>query len=175
MSKIEDEVSRLYSDLEHNDLSVQTIEYDPTGQPNSQNAINRAKLQELDVVFPAPNQLFIDLDNEHSYQMFLRLLQIFVRFVDEDAEWVVFPSKSGLPKRHVHVNLSFNVRDEEQRVMFQAMLGSDRVRELLGYVQAVNGDPHPTLFLEKRYKGLLGTGEELQMQCDILTDDEIPF
>jgi len=29
-------------------------------------------------------------------------------------------------------------------------LGSDRVREVLGFVQIQNGDPHPTLFLEAK-------------------------
>ena len=36
------------------------------------------------------------------------------------------------------------------KLLLQACLGSDRVRELLGYVQMKNGDAHPTLFLESK-------------------------
>jgi hypothetical protein len=44
------------------------------------------------------------------------------------------PSRSGLPKRHITVTLVDPVSQIE-RLALQAMLGSDRVRELLGYVQ----------------------------------------
>jgi hypothetical protein len=175
MSKIEDEISRLHSDITDNDLSVQHIEYDPYGQPNSQNAINRAQLENLTVVFPQPYELFIDLDNEHSYQMFIRLFQIFLKFVDGDASFTERPSKSGLPKRHVTVYMSRDVKDETERVMFQAFLGSDRVRELLGYVQAANGDPHPTLFLEKGQDVLPAAPERAMLTGEILSDSDIPF
>ena len=149
------------------DLDVQFIEYDPTGKPNSQNAINKAKFENLEVKFPTTNELFIDVDNEHSFQMFIRLFQIFQKFVDKGASFVEYPSKSGLPKRHVTVSLSRPVRNEEQRILFQALLGSDRVREILGYVQATNGDPHPTLFLEAKPAEF--------SDGDILTDADIPF
>ena len=171
MSKAEDSLEKLYN-TEDNDLSIQHIEYDPTGQPNSQNAINRAAVENLNVVFPTSHELFIDIDNELSYQMFLRQFQVFQKFVDGDAEFVESPSKSGLPKRHVAVWLSRPIKDEVERILFQALLGSDRVREILGYVQAVNGDPHPTLFLEAKPKLLTGAVFE---DGDILTDDDIPF
>lgn len=168
MSKIEESLTEIAKDFRENELEVQYIEYDPTGQPNSQNAINRAALQNLTVVFPTPFHLFIDIDTELSYQMFIRQFQMFKKFVDNDAYFIEAPSKSGLPKRHITVFLSNPVRDEEQRILFQALLGSDRVREMLGYVQASNGDPHPTLFLEAKPKQLTG-------EIAILTDDDLPF
>ena len=60
------------------------------------------------------------------------------------------PSKSGEPGK-MHITLVFQDRTFTtlERIGLQAMLGSDRVRELLSYVQYLNGDAHPTLFLEK--------------------------
>jgi hypothetical protein len=191
MSKAEDVVEKIAGDADTELFDIQKINYNPLGQPNSQNAIDRAKLENLTVLFPRSNQLFIDIDSDHSYQMFKRLLMIFRRLVDQAAELEERPSKSGLPKRHITIHMSFDVRDEEQRAMFQAMLGSDRVRELLAYVQAANGDPHPTLFLETGLKALPAAPEHLQLTVgedmvndmvrgdgklsDILTNDEIPF
>ena len=130
------------------DLDIKEIIYDPTGRPNSQRAINEAAEKNLNVVFPKANELFIDIDNEHSFQMYIKQSMIARRhigMVDED----ITPSKSGLPKRHIIVTLDHDVTEVE-RAGLQAMLGSDRVRELLAYVQAKNNDPHPTLFLEKK-------------------------
>jgi hypothetical protein len=172
MSKSEDQLMSMYTE-EGGDLEIRTITYDPTGMPNSQNAINKAKLENLIVVFPEPNQLFIDLDNEISYQMFIRQFQIFQKFIDKGAEVKVTTSKSGLPKQHATVRLSFKVT-EEKRILFQALLGSDRVRELLGYVQETNGDPHPTLFLEAGPKQLPDYGQ-CYPDAPPLTDEDCPF
>lgn len=169
MSKIEESLTERFDTPGlQEELSIQTIEYDPTGMPNSQNAINRAAIENLEVVFPTRYELFVDLDTELSYQMFIRQFQIFQKFIDSDSEYFEEPSKSGLPKRHVTVGLSRPVQDETQRILFQALLGSDRVRELLGYVQVNNGDPHPTLFLEKIVGAEFSDGS-------VLTDDDIPF
>lgn len=175
MSKIESKIEKdLSLDLtlspNNTDLEQHEIEYDPTGMPNSENAITRAQAEDLLIVYPRPNQLFVDLDNEHSFLLFKKQFDLFVKFIDADAEFSEAPSKSGLPKRHVTVWLSCEVT-EEKRILFQALLGSDRVRELLGYVQESNGDPHPTLFLEKPIKLLTGNFGS----TEILKDSDIPF
>jgi len=61
---------------------------------------------------------------------------------------VIGYSRSGAPKRHVTVTLDQPI-DNYQRVALQAIMGSDRVREFLSYVQHRNGDQHPILFIEK--------------------------
>jgi hypothetical protein len=174
MSKVEESLDKLDFSPQ-SELDIQSIEYNPLGEPNSQAAIDRAVRESLTVVFPLSFQLFLDLDTEHSFKMFERLFMIFKKFIDNDADYTVEWSRSGAPKRHVTVNLSHSVRDEVERVMFQAFLGSDRVRELLGYVQAINGDPHPTLFLEAGQKALPAAPERAMLTGEILTDDEIPF
>jgi hypothetical protein len=60
-------------------------------------------------------------------------------------------------------------------VMFQAFLGSDRVREILGYAQAMNGDPNPTLFLEAGQKALPAAAERAMLTGEILTDEDCLF
>jgi hypothetical protein len=141
------EAAELTSSAVNQDLEIRDIQYDPTGKPNSQRAINEAKEKGLLVVFPAENELQIDIDNEHSYQMYVKQMDIVTKYVGVES-FIEHPSKSGLPKRHITVRLKSPVTMIE-RIALQACLGSDRVREVLGYVQYKNGDPNPVLFLEK--------------------------
>ena len=148
MSKIEDAITILTSEETNTDLEMKDIQYDPLGMPNSQRAIDLAVNDGLNAIFPKDTELQIDIDNEHSFQMFEKQRLILNRFVPiKDIK--IEPSRSGLPKRHITVTL-FDSITQIERLALQAMLGSDRVRELLGYVRHKNNDPHPTLFLEKR-------------------------
>lgn len=85
MSKVEQDIlgrpstSELISDL-NTDLAIKDIEYDPKGQPNSKNAEDRAVREGLDIRFP-DNELFIDIDNEHSYLMFQKQIDIVKKHV----------------------------------------------------------------------------------------------
>lgn len=129
--------------------------------PNSQRAIDEAALLGMDVVFPAANQLQIDIDSDEAYERYLRvhpLLYQHLGVVDGEEH----PSKSGGEKRHITLTLKKDITDTE-RILLQACLGSDPVREFLGYIQVLTGDPHPVLFLEKRNAGLLGT-EHAELQ-----------
>lgn len=174
MSKVEDQILFQYGKgtmldpLSNTDLEIKFL-YDPNGGPNSDRALQQAKNEGLNVVFPNDHQLFIDIDNDHSYLLFLKQMDILRAYVGVETVNVE-PSKSGLPKRHITVSLVDSITELE-RIGLQAMMGSDRVRELLAYVQEKNGDPHPTLFLEVKPGGVL------QLNSDIYTlmDDEIPF
>lgn len=134
----------------NSDLEMKTIEYGPNGMPNSQRAVNQAQIEGLEVVYPKDNQLQIDIDNQHSYSLLQNMLCIVNKFIGP-SNYEEKPSKSGNPHKF-HVTLTFEDHVKFtgiERLALQAMLGSDRVRELLGYVQEKNGDPHPVLFLEK--------------------------
>jgi hypothetical protein len=107
----------------------------------------------LEVVTPKPNELFIDIDGEADMKTFRENVAIFDELVMTIAGKKVMPSKSGDPaRRHIIVTLSRDITDTE-RLLFQLMLGSDRKRELLGYVRVLNDDPTPTLFFEKAPPG----------------------
>ncbi len=131
----------------NSDLAIAEIKYDPSGQPNSQRAIEEALINNLLVVYPAEDELQIDIDNEHSYLVYVKQMDIMKKYLGA-IETKVEASRSGLPKRHITVKLNHSVTMLE-RIALQACLGSDRVRELLSLVQYQNGDPHPVLFLEK--------------------------
>lgn len=61
-------------------------------------------------------------------------------------------SKSGAPRRHVRACIvGRDVLSEHERLELQAILGSDRKRELLAWLQIEKGwNPTPTLFFELR-------------------------
>ena len=147
MSKVESELTN-YN--QNSDLEIKDIDYDPNGMPNSRRAIDLAITEGLTVVFPAPNELLIDIDNEHSFQMFMKQMDILKKYVGATGDTIT-PSRHGFPGRHIVVTLDHDI-DETERILLQACLGSDRVRELLSYVQMKNGDAHPTLFLEAGQK-----------------------
>lgn len=115
--------------------------------PNSDRARQQAKDEGLIVVVPTASQLQIDLDSEEEYQFFLKQIATYNKEIAH--VWhKVGPSKGGLPKRHVTVELFRKITNTE-RILLQTLLGSDRTREILSWVQELNGDANPTLFLEK--------------------------
>jgi hypothetical protein len=121
-------------------------------KPNSARALQEADVEGYDIVFPADNELQIDIDSDEEFQVYERLINVVrdhIGVLDEH----IAPSRSGLPKRHITVTLNATVSVIE-RIALQACLGSDRMREILGYVQYLIKDPHPTLFLENKQKQL---------------------
>lgn len=96
------------SDLENmidgTDCEIQalTTRYDPTGKPNSQRAIDEASANNLDVVFPAANELLIDIDNDASALLFEKHMVVVKKYIGVE-DVITKPSRSGLPKRHITV------------------------------------------------------------------------
>lgn len=101
------------------------------------------------VRLPKPTELFIDLDSEEDKTWFyLNIGKVREQMGNVDIEWISSPS--GDPGHaHVIVTLSREV-SEMERILLQAILGSDRKREALSWVRLVNNDPSPTLFYEKK-------------------------
>lgn len=118
--------------------------------PHSQEAIDRAKKENLLVVFPKPNELLIDIDNAEDLKTFKRCHNV----LEEHFGIVGIETAGSMSGRADHLHITVTLETEVtdlQRVALQACLGSDRMREILGLVMALSGDPHPTLFLEKIY------------------------
>lgn len=118
---------------------------------SSKNAHTQAANLNLDIVVPDPNQLQIDIDSLAQEKEFDSLFETFFNNVEGSLQVISNkPSRSGKPgKRHITLTLNRKVTSVE-RILFQALLGSDRKRELLSYVRVLNGDPEPTLFFEKK-------------------------
>jgi hypothetical protein len=109
-----------------------------------QQAQATAKERGLVVVSPGENELFVDIDDAESLAVFDRLIPKIVEMIP-GTTWVTRPSPSGEPNHHVVVTLGRNLDDVFERVLLQAILGSDRMREVLSWQRATRGDPLPTL------------------------------
>lgn len=153
--------------------------------PNSQRAIDEAENLGLAIVFPKDNQLQLDIDNDEAMEQFEKLRDVVEHhFGITDVE--VHPSKSGLPKRHVTITMPTNMATRD-RILIQACLGSDRTRELLSYLQVLNGDAHPVLFIERpeiaraailKTLSLPPSPQYKQLAAglgDVLKDEDIPY
>lgn len=109
----------------------------------------RADDRNLDIRYPKPNELFVDIDNARDFTRFKTLVEMIDR-VEGVARWVDTPSASGGQHRHIVVTLTRNVTEFE-RIALQAMLGSDLKREILSYERHKRGShPHPTVFFEPK-------------------------
>jgi hypothetical protein len=100
------------------------------------------------IVYPRPDELFLDIDDVASLEMFGVHSKILGDLIEG---YRTEPSPSGDPfKYHVTVKLSRPVRDAFERIMLQALLGSDRLHEILSWAAATHGAERPTLFFEKK-------------------------
>ncbi len=117
------------------------------GDKANLNADKRAEARGCYVVNPQPNELFIDIDREEDYEYFKKN----VNWLKDIIEcWHVSPSPSGKPGHyHIVVTLKRSVRDAFERIGLQAILGSDRLREVLSWRNAMNNSGRPTCFFEK--------------------------
>jgi hypothetical protein len=121
-----------------------------------------ARELKLDIVWPEPNELFVDLDDDASFACFKKQIELLGQF--ERGTWSEQRSRNG--NRHVIVILERTVSNEE-RLMLQAMLGSDRKRELLGLKQLRAGLARSTCFFRKpvaahRFGDTVVTPEEVR-------------
>lgn len=114
------------------------------GVNNSQTVLDRAKITGERVVFPEPNQLQLDIDSIEDHVKMQFQLMILEEQMTCDVVSDI-PSKTE-GHRHVTIWLGREVTPLE-RLLLQACLGSDRKRELLGFVNILKGDERPTLFV----------------------------
>lgn len=107
-----------------------------------------------EVVLPTANQLQIDIDCDEAFRDFVRRFERLEEMLGGGKENVhvfheIHPSPSGEPGHyHVTIELPHAPRSECERIFLQTLLGSDPMREALGWRRMVDGDPHPTLFFE---------------------------
>ncbi len=101
------------------------------------------------VVTPEPNEVFVDIDDARSFDVFNRHIEI-LKELGIVASFKVGDSPSGKPERkHITVTLTEPVSGDEQRVLFQALLGSDLLREILNWKRIRLGITPVSVFFEK--------------------------
>lgn len=105
-----------------------------SGGTSTHSAIEeKAAKKGMKVLFPATDELFIDIDNAEDWQKFCELVEPLKKErLVVGCSWTT--SKSGNPRKHVIVKLSRAVESEAERIALQAFLGSDRKREMLNYL-----------------------------------------
>lgn len=101
-----------------------------------------------EIVWPGPDQAQVDIDDKESQERFNRAFPV-LRQIYKKAWTTERPSKSGEPgKKHITVQLGEAV-DNVTRLLIQAALGSDPVRELLGLKKIKAGWVKPTFLFKK--------------------------
>ena len=150
--------------MEFNLDAMTAAEYDFTTIASSQ-AYKDAETLGFEVVLPQNNQLQIDIDDYASYGVYLGNLKRYKLHFDNNP--IILeekkPSKSGREgNQHITVTLADPISNEK-RILLQALLGSDPVREMLSYIRLVNDDEHPTLFIEKPEQKQLEAAPEYLM------------
>lgn len=113
-------------------------------------ALATAAATDCRIRYPAPNELFVDIDSDADFEVFEKHLAILKTHVTVDATEIT-PSRSGLPCRHVVVRLERPVSGPLERLLLQSVLGSDRLHELLSWLAVTKGTtPYPTVFFEPK-------------------------
>lgn len=119
--------------------------------PTTASAFRKAEEQDLEIVYPKANEIQLDIDDKQAYDYFHEnkwiLNQWFgIRSITERV------SKSGGDKRHITVELATRLTTVT-RILLQAVMGSDKKRELLSFVMYARGnEKKPTLLLEKKFR-----------------------
>lgn len=126
----------------------------------SSSAYSYATQHGLRVVLPRANELLIDIDSSRQLEIFDRNYPRLIRYVGV-IDRIEKASRSGeYGRRHITVVLERDVTPTE-RILLQAVLGSDLTREFLSYARILEGDPNPTLFLENGINQLAHTESKL--------------
>jgi hypothetical protein len=111
-------------------------------------AIAEATKKDCVIVRPRSSELFIDIDNESQLNSFSKAIEVFEK--THPCDFVMKPSSSGKPHRyHAVVTLKKETVDAKTRILYQAVLGSDPVREVLSLLRLERDDPMPTIFFER--------------------------
>ena len=137
------------SRLEDNAIGLNTTVFNRIDYTESREEMHkRAEKEGLVAVYPADDELFIDIDSANAYALMLNQLDMARQLVEMSLVRDT-PSKSGLPHRHVVIKLHAPMCTAD-RIGLQAIMGNDRRCALLQYFHHINGEKDPILFLEKK-------------------------
>lgn len=117
------------------------------------------------IVYPAENQLQIDIDSKDDLKYFKKRLNEFVKLWRVHGiilKKQIIKSKSGGDHYHIYLTLFEDAEDwqngeiiqtpycvsETERILYQFALGSDKIRETLNTMRLITGTPRPTRLFE---------------------------
>ncbi len=121
--------------------------------PSLQSAQKFATENNLDIRYPGPMELFLDLDTPEQRAQFELMLPFFEKLYPIDK--IQYRNSKG-GNTHVILCLKednfasgiYRELDNKTRIAMQALLGSDPKRELFSIFRALRSDKYATLFFE---------------------------
>jgi len=114
-----------------------------------------ANSHDLEIIYPHSNELFLDIDSPEALAVYVKNRPKFELHIAKVVAEYQAVSRSGDPnKTHIVLTLDRSVTNQD-RIIYQSYLGSDPTREMLSYIRLIYGDPHPTLFYERKGQHLL--------------------
>ncbi len=113
---------------------------------NNLNADIRAAARGQVVVEPKPNELFVDIDSRAGLETFWKT----VGWLEDLVTGYDIKDSKTKDHKHIVVRLSRDVKDAFERIGLQAILGSDNLREVLSWRNAVHQSGRPTCFFEAK-------------------------
>lgn len=120
-----------------------------SGKNPSEYAIRKAQEAGHLVVVTKENRLLLDLDGKPAIEALVRVIPVVQEkyLIDWDKSWACPSQTEG----HFHAMLFMAEGEREldmpERFFLQAVLGSDRKRELLGWIWRLADDPTPSLLV----------------------------
>lgn len=107
----------------------------------------RRKARSLGLAYKVatPTQLLLDLDTEHQKAQYAWMLPYLTRYLHVTVDRVT-PGRTG-KGQHVYLTLPHPLSDVE-RLLLQAILGSDPMREWLGLLRVWGGAKDPIQLFE---------------------------
>lgn len=116
---------------------------------NLQWGLKRAKSKGWRIVEPKPNELQIDLDGARALRQYGMQFSI-IRKAGLAKGWMEY-IRSSKKSGHVHVIIRLPKKiDNRERVLLQAILGSDIKREAFNYVRVVKRNKYPIVLFERK-------------------------
>ena len=112
-----------------------------------ENRESMAKALGMILVFPAENELQIDIDSEAAMERFEAALLVLEQAMEVEVLKKTL-SKSGHPHYHITLKISGEYTPLE-KIALQFMLSSDYIRESLSVLRYLHGTPQVTCFFEK--------------------------
>jgi hypothetical protein len=112
-------------------------------------AEERARHLGLQVLRPASDELFVDLDSQIDNEMFAERLRQVLNFVGVTAHFIKISPSGEEWHYHAYVKLTRPVENEYERLVLHLLLGSDRMREYFSWARLTKGEKDPSVFFEK--------------------------
>jgi hypothetical protein len=111
---------------------------------SNEEVIEKVKAAGYEVVEATDRQLFLDIDSEEQYEVFMDRFALFNRFFAGETMELPFtlrPSIGGLPGRHIVIELPEPMPILE-RIAWQAAMGSDPKKEFNNLLGVHFNIPH---------------------------------